>query len=137
MPKDYTEDSLRDAVYDVQENGLSVNQAAAKHGVPTSTLSDRATGKHNSKQDPGAQPVNSLLSEDQERQLVQWILRQEKLGFAPSQGVVRHIVSSLANSPVGNHWVNRLIKRHPELQSKIGRRQEAARFHEFTPRAVN
>jgi DNA-binding NarL/FixJ family response regulator len=80
-----------------------------------------------------------LLSNDQELRIVRWILRQEKLGFAPSQSAVREIVSSLANIQAGKAWVGRsrgrFIKRH--IHSKIGRRQEAARFHKFTPKAVN
>jgi 4-hydroxybenzoate polyprenyltransferase len=102
-PKQYTEEDVIKAVYDVVEEGLSVNKASAKYSVPTSTLSDRVSGKHASKHDPEANPTNSLLSDVQERHIVAWILRQERLGFPPSQSAVREIVSSLANSKVGGH----------------------------------
>lgn len=39
-PKTYTEELLYDAVFDVLKNGLSINKASQKHGVPTSTLLD-------------------------------------------------------------------------------------------------
>lgn len=40
MAKDYTEDDVRNAVFDCHDNGLGVNESAAKYGVPKSTLSD-------------------------------------------------------------------------------------------------
>jgi hypothetical protein len=39
--------------------------------------------------------------------------------------------------PIGVHWLARFIKRHPEIDMKVGKRQEAARFNSFTPMAVN
>ncbi|OBS16857.1 hypothetical protein FPOA_12567 [Fusarium poae] len=39
--------------------------------------------------------------------------------------------------PIGVHWLARFIKRHPEIDTKVGKRQEAARFNSFTPMAVN
>ena len=38
---------------------------------------------------------------------------------------------------VGRNWVSKFIKRHTELKSKVGRRQEANRFNSFTPKAVH
>lgn len=137
MPKAYTEETVRDAVFDIVENGLSVNKASNKYNMPISTLSDRVNGKHNSKQDPETVPSNALLSSEQERPIVSWILRQEKLGFALSHSTKREVAASIAKVDVGKKWVQRFINRHPEVATKVGRRQEAARFYEFTPRAVN
>ncbi|KAM5528328.1 transposase [Fusarium oxysporum f. sp. phaseoli] len=39
--------------------------------------------------------------------------------------------------PIGVHWLARFIKRHPEIDTKVGKRQEASRFNSFTPMAVN
>jgi hypothetical protein len=39
--------------------------------------------------------------------------------------------------PIGVHWLARFIKRHPEIDTKVGKRQEAAGFNSFTPMAVN
>ncbi|KAF4438778.1 hypothetical protein F53441_12721 [Fusarium austroafricanum] len=38
---------------------------------------------------------------------------------------------------IGVHWLARFIKCHPDIETKVGKRQEAARFHSFTPMAVN
>lgn len=140
-PKDYTEEDVLNALFDISDNGLSLNKAAQKHNVPPSTLSGRRRGLP-AKSDSEAQPSNSRLSVAQENTIVEWILRQEKLGCAPSHSAVKNVVTSLLaeaddSEPVGRHWVERFIKRHPEIHTKIGRIQEALRFHEFTPRAVN
>jgi hypothetical protein len=39
--------------------------------------------------------------------------------------------------PLGKNWVPRFMDRHPDLKRKYGRRQEASRFNNFTPKAVN
>ncbi|KAJ2898372.1 hypothetical protein MKZ38_003963 [Zalerion maritima] len=135
----YTEDSVVDAILDITDNGLSQHQAAQKHGIPQSTLSTRLNGQgaRNDQIQPG-----SLLSKNQERQLVQWILRQESIGYAPSHSQVRACVLGLLeqqgvqNPDLGKNWVARFLGRYPEVKTKPGRRQEAARFDSFTPRAV-
>ena len=82
------------------------------------------------------------LSKNQEAQLVTCILRQESLGYAPSHGQIRACVMALQKQQgsklgVGRNWVSKFIKRHAELKSKVGRRQEANRFNSFTPKAVH
>ncbi|SCO92624.1 uncharacterized protein FRV6_16752 [Fusarium oxysporum] len=83
-----------------------------------------------------------LLSKSQESRLVTWILRQEALGYAPSHSQVRATVAALLRQQgrerhIGVHWLARFIKRHPDIKTKVGKRQEAARFNSFTPMAVN
>jgi hypothetical protein len=39
--------------------------------------------------------------------------------------------------PIGVYWLARFIKRHPEIDMKVGKRQEAGRFNSFTLMAVN
>lgn len=73
-PKAYTEETVRNAVFDVIKNGISINKAYQKYSIPTSTLSDRVNGRHASKDDPASKPSNTLLSEAHKDQLVAWIL---------------------------------------------------------------
>lgn len=43
-----------------------------------------------------------------------------------------------ATSEVGKHWLDRFLKRHKdEVNSKLGKRQEAQRFDSFTYKAVD
>ncbi|OBS16091.1 hypothetical protein FPOA_27761 [Fusarium poae] len=135
----YTVSNVVDAMLDVSDNGLSQYQAAQKHGIPPATLSDRLRGLP-SKSDI-IQPAQ-LLSKSQETRLVTWILRQEALGYAPSHSQVRATVAALLRQQgqgrtIGVHWISRFMKRHPDIETKIGRRQEASRFNSFTPKAVS
>ncbi|TVY74375.1 hypothetical protein Focb16_v006188 [Fusarium oxysporum f. sp. cubense] len=140
MPQlSYTEENVIQAMLDVTDNGLSQNQAAQKNGVPQTTLSDRLRGLPSRSEI--TQPAQ-LLSKSQESRLVTWILRQEALGYAPSHSQVRATVAALLRQQgrerhIGVHWLARFIKRHPDIETKVGKRQEAARFNSFTPMAVN
>ncbi|KAJ3453418.1 hypothetical protein MRS44_017665 [Fusarium solani] len=117
MPQlSYTEEDVIQALLDVTDNGLSQNQAAQKNGVPQTTLSDRLRGLPSRSE--VTQPAQ-LLS-NQVRATVAALLRQ--------QGRER---------PIGVHWLARFIKRHDDIKTKVGKRQEAARFNSFTPMAVN
>ncbi|KAH7471893.1 hypothetical protein FOMA001_g13732 [Fusarium oxysporum f. sp. matthiolae] len=140
MPQSsYMEDDVIQAILDVTENGLTQNQAAQKNGVPPTTLSDRLRGLPSKSE--VTQPAQ-LLSKSEESRLVTWILRQEALGYAPSHSQVRATVAALLRQqgrerPIGVHWLARFIKRHDDIKTKVGKRQEAARFNSFTPIAVN
>ncbi|KAJ3454592.1 hypothetical protein MRS44_013192 [Fusarium solani] len=140
MPQSsYTEGDVIQAILDVTENGLSQNQAAQKNGVPPTTLSDRLRGLPSKSE--VTQPAQ-LLSKSEESRLGTWILRQEALGYAPSHSQVRATVAALLRQqererPIGVHWLTRFIKRHDDIKTKVGKRQEAARFNSFTPMAVN
>ncbi|KAL9561289.1 hypothetical protein ACKAV7_014644 [Fusarium commune] len=118
---------------------LSQNQAAQKNGMPQTTLSSRLRGLPSRSEI--TQPAQ-LLSKSQESRVVTWILRQEALGYAPSHSQVRATVAALLRQQgrerhIGVHWLARFIKRHPDIETKVGKRQEAARFNSFTPMAVN
>lgn len=127
------------ALADITDNSLSQHQAAQKWGVPQRTLSARSRGQTAlAKQ---IQPQRHL-SKNQEDKLVIWIRRQESLGYAPSHSQIRACVLRLLqqqgdNPELGRHWVSKFIQRHPELRTKMGRRQEANRFNSFTPKAVH
>ncbi|KAK8073350.1 DDE superfamily endonuclease domain-containing protein [Apiospora phragmitis] len=136
----YTEDQLVDTIFDITDNGLSLSKSAQKHGIPKQTLSDRMRGK-GSKEEYSR---DQRLSENEEKRLVDWILRQESLGYAPSHSQIRaYVVSILSRNgedleahPLGVNWVARFVNRTESISNKMGRRQEAVRFNNFTPKAV-
>ncbi|RKK07392.1 hypothetical protein BFJ65_g17598 [Fusarium oxysporum f. sp. cepae] len=140
MPQQsYSESDVIDAILDVTDNDLSQHQAAQKHGMLQTTLSDRLRGLPSKSE--VTQPAQ-LLRKSQEARLVAWILRQKALGYAPSHSQVRATVAALLRQqgrerPIGVHWLARFIKPHPEIDAKVGKRQEAARFNSFAPMAVN
>ncbi|KAJ3453199.1 hypothetical protein MRS44_018854 [Fusarium solani] len=137
--RNYTEDDVAEAILDTTDRGLSQNEAAQKRGVPQSTLSGRLSGQASRNERIQAQ---QRISKSQEKTLVRWVLRQESLGYAPSHSQLRACVEAILkqqgdNKPLGKHWTTRFVKRHLQLSTKLGKRQEAARFDGFTPKAVN
>jgi transposase len=81
---EYTKQDLRNAIVDVR-NEVAVRAAATRYGVPRGTLRARLNG---------AQPQRTAnnnqqqLTANQEEHLKQWILRQEALGYAPTNAQV-------------------------------------------------
>ncbi|KAH7462762.1 hypothetical protein FOMA001_g16147 [Fusarium oxysporum f. sp. matthiolae] len=135
----YTEDDVAEAILDITDRGLSQTGAAQKRGVPRSTLSGRLSGQASRNERIQAHQRNS---KSQEETLLRWVLRQESLGYALSHSQLRACVEAILkqqgdNKPLGKHWTTRFIKRHLQLSTKLGKRQEAARFDGFTPKAVN
>ncbi|EWZ28117.1 hypothetical protein FOZG_18184 [Fusarium oxysporum Fo47] len=135
----YTEDDVAEAILDITDRGLSQTGAAQKRGVPRSTLSGRLSGQASRNERIQA---HQRISKSQEETLLRWVLRQESLGYALSHSQLRACVEAILkqqgdNKPLGKHWTTRFVKRHLQLSTKLGKRQEAARFDGFTPKAVN
>ena len=130
---------MADALFHNTDNSFSQYCVAQKYGIPQQTISDRLNGK--TAMADQVQP-HRLLSKNQETKLVFWILRQESLGYAPSHTQIRACVEALMEQQnkkqkIGRNWVTKFIRRHPEIKTKPGRRQEAKRFNSFTPKAVH
>ena len=138
MAPSYTLDDLENAYLDVTDNHLSIRRSASKHGVPRASLENRLNGI-NLRSD---RLQEQSLSPAEEQKLAEWILHQDRLGYAPSHGVVRGIVEAILKQkgdigPLGKNWVKGFRARNPSIRTKMGRRMEAARFDAFTPKAVN
>ncbi|RKK57131.1 hypothetical protein BFJ69_g17557 [Fusarium oxysporum] len=135
----YTEKDVIDAIFDITEGSLSQYQASDKYGVPQPVLPKGLSGQKIRKE---STHPHQRVSTSQEDRLVRWLLRQESLGYALTHSQLRSCVEALLrqqgdNKPLGKNWTARLIKRHSKLSTKLGERQEAARFDGFTPKAVN
>lgn len=136
----YTEDDMVNALFDITDNKISLRKASQRWNIPIATLSSRLSGKHGSRTE--GQKESQRLPPSDERRIVEWILRQESLGYAPGHGVVRAIVRDLLRErgdtePLGKNWMDGFKKRNPSIRTKVGRRTEAARYDGFTPKAVN
>ena len=69
------------------------------------------------------------LTEIEENSLLNWILSIDLRGVAPRPTIVREIANLLlaarGSTPVplvGENWVTKFVKRHPELSSRFSRR---------------
>jgi hypothetical protein len=135
----YTEKDVIDAVFDITDGSLSQYQASEKYGVAQPGLSKRLSSQKSRKE---STHTHQRLSPSQEDRFVRWILRQEPLGYALPHSQLRSCVEALLrqqgdNKPLGKNWTSRFIKRHSKLSTKLGKRQESARFDGFTPRSAN
>jgi len=116
----------------------SLRAAARAFGVPESTVRDRA---HGSKTRAEARTSQQLLSVEQEEMLVRWILDLDMYGQAPNFAQLRAmagLISAVSNGPstVGKAYIQRFLKRHPEVKSKLGRKIGNKRSREVTEEAV-
>jgi helix-turn-helix, Psq domain/Tc5 transposase DNA-binding domain len=112
----YSDQDLSSAVEDVK-NGTPIRQAARLYNIPRSTLQGRLSGRN----------ARRLISQEQQRLstiqeqcLVDWIVRQESLGFAPTHAQVRAIAASLLETqgdytPLGRRWATSFVRRHPSI----------------------
>ncbi|KAF6515454.1 hypothetical protein HZS61_005360 [Fusarium oxysporum f. sp. conglutinans] len=135
----YSEDDVIDAIFDITDGSLSQHQASEKYGVPQPVLSKRLSDQKSRKEPTHP---HQRISTSQEDRFVRWLLRQEPLGYALTHSQLRSCIEALLRQqgdrkPLGKSWTSRFIKRHSKLSTKLGKRQEAARFNGFTPKAVN
>lgn len=139
MAPTYTEEDIANALSEQLNDDVPLRSVAAKYGIPAQTLSDRKKGSRPRNLSKESQ---QRLTSDQEKRVVDWILQQERLGYAPSHQALRTVVERLLKekgdtNPLGQKWIKAFKKRHPSIHSKKGTRQESVRFEAFTPKAVN
>ena len=68
--------------FEMISSGASHHKASHLTGIPESTLRARESGSQNAKM---AQSYAQILSSDQEDFLVNWILNEEKAGYASTK----------------------------------------------------
>jgi hypothetical protein len=107
----YSEEDVANALFAYTDEGISLSKAAQMYGIPKSTLSTRLNGR-GCRADQ-TQP-SQRLSDYQEGQLVQWILRQEKLGHPPTHSHVKACIQALLHQigdtrPLGKNYLTKFI----------------------------
>jgi hypothetical protein len=108
----------------------SIRSAAKAFGAVPTTVSRRLRGTRTRRQ---ARVPTQLLSTTQEDMLVRWILDLERAGNAPNHALVREmasLISRVSGGPqsLGQNWVQRFLKRHPEIHTKVGVKIESLRI---------
>ena len=135
----FNEQKIQQALEDLDAQRFpSVRAAAKAHNVPFATLNRRSKGGISRQE---ARSTQQLLSQHQEELLVKWILDLEAGGFAPSHAQLREmagLVSKDSGGPdkVGNNWVDRFLKRHPEIHTKTGVKIDDQKLRNTTPEAL-
>lgn len=113
---------------------LSLREAAKLYDVPRGTLTDRYNGVRTRAE---AHEHEQLLSTAQEAVVVDWIKVMAKRGIPMTPSMVRDHVASITGGPVGESWVKRFKKRHPDLKVKWTTSLEKCRAKCLNPTLVN
>jgi hypothetical protein len=125
---DSIEADIFSALKDIK-NGISQRKAAARWGIPRSTLQKRLSGSQ-----PRSDAFESLqrLSKEQESHLVGWILVQANLDLPPTHQQVKEIASRIVRAggddqPLGKHWMEGFLRRNPEVRTVRGKPIDSCR----------
>src|SRR6266850_1608360 len=113
---------------------LSLREAAKFYDVPQGTLTDRYSGVRTRAE---AHEHEQLLSTAQEAVVVDWVKVMAKWGVPMTPCMVRDHVASITGGPVGESWVERFKKRHPDLKVKWTTSLEKCRAECLNPTLVN
>ena len=112
-------EDLEKAVGEVQEGSLSVREAAAKYSIPKGTIHDHASSKVKQGSRPGPAPV---LTEDEEEELVKWIIKMAEVGYGQCKQQVCIMVKDkngrlnpFTDNLPGRDWWHSFLKHHPKL----------------------
>ncbi len=119
--KQWAEEDLKLASMAVVTHGWTIRRAAEEFGVPRSTLFDRVSGRI---QFGARSGPSRYLNDQEEKELVRFLLGCAKIGFARSRQDVLAIVRATVAKKQGKDpdevcvttgWWNSFRKRHPKL----------------------
>lgn len=113
---------------------LSARQAALAFNIPRSTLTDRLNGKPTRSE---AHAHEQALTPVQEEVLVEWIKVMGRRGIPLTATTLREHASDIAGYEIGESWIERFKKRHPDLKVKWTQTLEKSRAASVNPRLVN
>ncbi|XP_062703942.1 uncharacterized protein LOC134286347 [Aedes albopictus] len=119
--KTYSENDIEKALR-MTRQGVSIRQAARRHGIPAETLRDKVREKYPLGAKPGKDPV---LTKQEETKIVSWVTSIARAGFPVSIKQLRISVGQFVrqtrkhtpfrNGIPGKKWVMLFLKRHPEI----------------------
>jgi len=130
---DISKEGRIELAIDAYNKGLypSKNAAAKAFDVPRRTFMTRVNGTTSRKETIAN---CRKLTDTEETTLSTWILDMERRGLPPRISTVRYLAQKLlsarlssSQATIGERWVNRYTKRHPELRSKYTRKYDYQR----------
>ena len=104
--------------------GMTVRRAAEEFNVPRSTLHDRISGRVELGARSGPE---RYLGDQEEEQLVEFLVNCAKIGYARTRSQVMEIVQQCLmmrglEITVTHGWWESFCRRHPELKLRTGER---------------
>ncbi|XP_063215801.1 uncharacterized protein LOC134527237 [Bacillus rossius redtenbacheri] len=129
----YEPHQMEEALQAVKD-GMSIKQAAERHGVPRNTLSDKVKGKTPIGRKMGPE---SWLKKEEESMLVQWALSLCKAGFPITIDDLQNSVQQLSkelrrpfpfkDGRPGRKWCTSFLKRNPGLTLRTAQNLTSSR----------
>jgi DDE superfamily endonuclease/Tc5 transposase DNA-binding domain len=142
-----TEVKIKEALQGIKDGIYkSAYDASKQLNLNNKTLNNRLTKKTKSRVE--AREGQQILSKAEEQALVRWVTQITRSGHPARHPTVREMAEALRmqrhckvdncteaadvklDRPLGQQWVNRFLKRHPELQTIPGRTIEGSRVKE-------
>ncbi|XP_050295123.1 uncharacterized protein LOC126735214 [Anthonomus grandis grandis] len=131
--KNYTEETLAEALNDIKNKRISLRGAAEKYGIHRNTLWLKIKERHKNR--PGQQKV---FTDQEEDAFAAHIITVSTFGFPVSTFDLRCIVKSyierqgkkvkpFKNNMPGPDWVKSFLKRQPQLSQRIAQNITHAR----------
>lgn len=123
----YTKETLKKAL-DAIRGGMRISAASRRYGIPTSSLHDYLRGKY-SEHRPKKKSPPSLLTPQEERSVVDWVLSIEKAGLPISKDQLKNTIFKLeteSNRPLvlkshvaKEKWFRSFLERHPLITRRL------------------
>lgn len=122
----YPRENVVRAIEAIKNEGLSIRKAAKLYNVPKTTLIDTMREKYTK---PGNIGGPTVLTENEENILVDWVVQMGEMGFPVTKSQVLESVGKLVknlnretpfkNNIPGKKWYNSFLSRHPEISKRV------------------
>ena len=118
----YSESALQDALAQIRYGKLTIRKASKNYGVPRSTIQDKLKLQSDI---PRKMGPSSILSVDEEKRIVQWVINLTKCGFPLKTDDLLNTVQKIVqddkrktpfrNGRPGRTWYHAFLRRNSEL----------------------
>lgn len=112
------------------------------YGISRQTLSNRFHGR--TKAVRKAHVAQQALTEAEEQKITDWVLEWDEYGLAPKHKALGQMVVTVLNArdggnhtQMGRHHTQRLLKRNPQIATRVAQRIETDRLSSFTREKVD
>lgn len=113
--RQYSAQKLEDTIEAIKGGELTIWNAARSSGIPYKTLKDKLTGRYESSQ-IGAR---SILNENDEQQIVDWIRYRAKLGTPLDKSEVKAAAEKIADRRGLKKFAEKGLSSMPDFRGNL------------------
>lgn len=123
---------------DSVQKGMSIREAAARFGVPKSTLGDRVSGRVTHGSISGPQKYLNALEESE---LASFLMRCASIGYPKSRFEIISLVQAIIddkgiNATLTSGWWQMFCKRNPSITLRVPSALSKARAYASDPELI-